>query len=432
MDEPGGPQAIQRQIERDFGFNFVVNVLDGACWSFGMSFISFTIILPLYVSHFTTNPILIGLIPFLASGGYLVPMLFTANAVERAPRKKFFPVNVGFFVERLPIFLLAPSAFFLALRQPQLALGSFFILLACHTIGAGAISVGWQDMVAKIFPVQRRGRALGVANFMGSATGILGAFIVPVLLQRYAFPNGFVLAFLAASFLIFLSWIALSLTREPAVPSTQPRRSQLDYLRSLPAVLRADHNFRLYLLTQVVSALSGMANGFLVVFTIRKWGLPDAYASGFSIALQVGLALTYLFFGPLADRRGHKLTMEICLILNVFSFALAVAAPGPAWFFVIFFLRGMVTAIAFVSGISIVYEFTGAENRPTYIGLANTLPGLVGAVAPLLGGWLAGALGYPPLFLTATLIGAVAWALLRFGVREPRASSPAVAGDANS
>ena len=44
----------------------------------------------------------------------------------------------------------------------------------------------------------------------------------------------------------------------------------------------------------------------------------------------------------------------------------------------------------FISGISIVYEFTGPENRPTYIGLANTIPGVAGSVAPLIGGWLAG------------------------------------------
>jgi MFS family permease len=110
---------------------------------------------------------------------------------------------------------------------------------------------------------------------------------------------------------------------------------------------------------------------------------------------------------------------------------LVIIAPSPWWFFLIFFLRGAVNAGTFVSGISIVYEFTDAENRPTYIGLANTIPGSVASVAPLLGGWLAGVLSYRAMFILSAIIGAVGWVSLRFAVREPRKtnSSTYVMGD---
>ena len=121
---------VQTEIERNFRWNFAVNTLDGASFWLGMSFISSTVILPLFVRHFTDNPLLIGLIPFLTTSGYLMPQLFTANLVERAPLKKYFPVNLGFFLERLPIFLLAPMTYLLAVSQPELALACFFILLA--------------------------------------------------------------------------------------------------------------------------------------------------------------------------------------------------------------------------------------------------------------------------------------------------------------
>ena len=97
MTENTANTAAQQAIEKDYRWNFLVNSLDGASFWLGMSFISNTIILPLFVSHFTSNPILIGLIPFLATGGVLIPQLFVANAVERAPLKKFFPVNIGLF-----------------------------------------------------------------------------------------------------------------------------------------------------------------------------------------------------------------------------------------------------------------------------------------------------------------------------------------------
>ena len=108
------------------------------------------------------------------------------------------------------------------------------------------------------------------------------------------------------------------------------------------------------------------------------------------------------------------------MALSVLSLVIAIVAPSPWWFFLIFFLRGAVNAGSFVSGISIVYEFTDAENRPTYIGLANTIPGVAGALAPLFGGWLAGALSYQAMFTLAAGIGVVSWGLLRFAVAEPR------------
>src|SRR6187200_3101250 len=69
MEATASSSTVQQQIERNYRWNFLVNSLDGATFWFGMSFISSTVILPLYVSHFTTNPLLIGLIPFLATAG---------------------------------------------------------------------------------------------------------------------------------------------------------------------------------------------------------------------------------------------------------------------------------------------------------------------------------------------------------------------------
>ena len=411
---------IDPRIEQDYRWNFAVNMLDGASFWFGSSFMSSAIILPLYISHFTQNPVLIGLIPFLSTAGYLVPQLFVANVVERAPRKKFFPVNLGFFLQRVPILLLAPTAYFLASHNPTGALIVFLSLYAWHTFGSGLQIVGWQDMIAKIFPADRRGRFFGITNFIGNGAGVLGALAVPYILERYPFPTGYVIAFAIAAALITLSWVFLSQTREPAVASTKPAVSQLDYLRSLPEVLRRDRNFRQYLITQIVFSVSMMASGFLAVYAVQHWALPESAAGGFTVAMQIGLALANLFFGFFADRYGHKLSLVIGLSISVLSLVLAVAAPDPIWFLPIFFLRGAVNAATFVSGISIVYEFTDEQSRATYIGLANTLPGIIGALAPLVGGWLASAVSYQSMFVVSAVIGALSVVLLHFSVRDPR------------
>ena len=250
-------------------------------------------------------------------------------------------------------------------------------------------------------------------------TGILGALAVPLILERFAFPMGYVIAF-AAAVMVFFSWVFLSLAREPALPSSKPHVSQMDYLRTLPDILRRDINFRMYLLTHTVFSLSGISTGFLAVYAIKTWAVPDAVGSGFTVALQVGLALANLLLGFLADRKGHKFSLEIALALSVLLVVMAILAPNPYWFFPIFFLRGAVQAGTFISGMSIVYEFTNAEDRATYIGLSNTIPGIAGGIAPLIGGWLAGTISYQAMFVFSAAIGIASWALLRFAVREPR------------
>jgi hypothetical protein len=72
--EPIAP-STQQEIERNYRWNFAVNSLDGASFWFGMSFFSSTIIIPLFVSHFTDNPLVFGLIPFLGWAGVLIPSL---------------------------------------------------------------------------------------------------------------------------------------------------------------------------------------------------------------------------------------------------------------------------------------------------------------------------------------------------------------------
>jgi MFS family permease len=410
---------LEREVERNFRWNAVVNLLDGSFFWFGSSFIAPQTILPLYISYFTDNKLAIGLLSMIASTGWLLPQLFTANWVQRLPRKKVGVVNVGFFTERLPALLLAPAAL-LAVRTPTLALVVFFILIAWHTMGAGAVAVSWQDMLAKVIPLDRRGRFVGITNFGGTATGALGALAVAWLLDHYEFPLGYVLSFAAAGILILISWAFLALTREPAQVSQEPEISQREFWRRLPAVLRADSNFQRYLFSRIFLNLGGMAVGFLTVYAVQHWQLSDGQAGGFTISMLVGQALSNPLFGMLSDRKGHKLTLEVSALLGGLAVGLASLAPAPIWFHIVFALVGASTAGFFLSGMMIAFEFSASEVRPTYIGLNNTVSGVAAGVAPLIGGWLAGVIGYRVLFVVAFVVELAGIALLRWFVREPR------------
>ncbi len=413
--------AYQQEIERNYRWNFVVNVLDGTFFWFGMSFVTGSTVIPVYASRLTDSPVLIGLITAMASSGWFLPQLFTANSVERLPRKKPYIVAAGLFAERFPFLPLAISTFLFAISQPKVALALLLLFYAWHCFGSGLLATAWEDMIAKIIPLDRRGRFFGLANFGGAALGILGAQVTTLILARYTFPNNFALCMALAFVVMFISWIFLALTREPARPPGKERISHGEYWRRLPRLLRSDRNFSRYLLSRAFMGLGRMASiGLATVYAVERWQLPDQQAGIFTMILLITQTVFNLIFGYVGDRRGHKVSLEVGLLAWCMSMMIALLAPTPAWFYLIFAATGAATAAELVGGLMILLEFGGPDDRPTYVGLGNTTTGIFSAMAPLLGGWIASMVGYPVLFAISLLLTLVALALLRWAVREPR------------
>lgn len=402
----------------NYRHNLVVNIIDVTFFFLAYAFISTSTILPLFVSHLTDNKLWIGLIGMIAATGFFLPQLFTANWVERTPVKRDIVVKVGFFTERLPVFFL-PFAALVATFNPLLSLALFFILFGWHNFGAGATAVAWQDMVAKIFPIDRRGLFMGLGSFGGAATGVVGATIAAFLLDRYAFPLGYALSFSLAGFFTFLSWFFLRMTREE--PSAKPSQttSNKEYFRKLPGIIQRDHNFRWFLISQVLLNFGGMAWGFLAVFSVDRWQLSDGYVGTFSTALLIGQAIGNLIFGMLGDRKGYWIVIVGGSLISFITLLLPLIVTSPVWFYLVFGLRGLSLGAGFMT-LLIVMEFCAPDVRPTYIGISNTTLGVVGIFAPIIGGLLAQQAGYEPLFIVAAILTAIGLLFFAFTVHEPR------------
>jgi hypothetical protein len=86
---------------KNFPFNFFVNVIDGGFFGLALGFASFSTVIPLFVSTLTDSAILIGLIPAIHVVGWQLPQLFTAHRV--AQQKRYKPMVMFFTIhERLP------------------------------------------------------------------------------------------------------------------------------------------------------------------------------------------------------------------------------------------------------------------------------------------------------------------------------------------
>lgn len=415
-------EELAGEVRRNYRWNFGFNLMDGVWFWFGISFLSSTTIVPLFITKLTPNPFYIGLAATIAQGAWFLPQLFTANVIERLPRKKAVAVNLGLFAERLPMWIIvlaAPAA----LVSPVLALVLFFLGYAWHGLGAGVVAPSWQELIARCFPVAVRGRFMGVTLFLGAAVGILSALTATRLLNHYPFPLNFTYIFTLAAVGVTLSWMFLAGTREPVRAARVPRRSSREFFAALPALVQKDPNFRRYLSARLLLVLGGMGTAFVTVAAVERFQIPDGRVGIYTAELLLGQTAANLVFGLLADRRGHKLSLELGALASVIAFLVAWLAPSAAWYDLVFFGMGITSGAIVVSGILIVLEFAPHDRRPTYAGMANTAVGAVSLVGPLAGAWLAG-ISYNLLFAISAMFYLAAWAAMRWGVAEPRWGPP--------
>jgi len=418
---PISEEEFNTEVEKNLRWNYAVNFLDGATFWFGLSFMSASTILPLFITKLTDNPFWIALLAMIAQASWYLPQLFVAAATERQPRKKVLVVNVGFFTERLPIWLMPISALVAAWNIP-LAIFLFFLGFASHGIGAGAVAPAWTDMLARIIPVSRRASFFGITSFIGTGLGTAGAVLSGWLLITFPFPLNFFYVFLMAAISITVSWGFIALTREPAPVIHPPEEegvvAQLGWAK-VQVILKGDDNFRRFLSARLLGTMAAMGAGFLTVAAIRQWDVSDGLVGWFTAALLLGQTVGNLIAGFTADHYGHRITLVVGLLFTAAGYLLAILSPAAEWYLAVFFVLGVGAGINIVSGILSVLEFTTVRHRPTYIGLSNTTAGLGSVVAPLIGGLVA-SWSYTALFALSALIGLAAVYVLATQVAEPR------------
>lgn len=413
-------QHFERQVQANLGWNFTVNLIDIAFITFSMNLVSQTTIMPVLVSELTSSKVAIGMISAIYSLGFLLPQLLTANLAERMPRKKPFAMLLGGVGERGPYLLIGLVILWLGVPVPGLTLVLFFLLLATSAASSGTATPAWFDMIAKVIPVYRRGLWFGLSQSIGALLGIAGGALSGRILAQWAFPRNYGFSFLLAFAFAVLSWGGLALTREPASLSVKPRVSLSHYLRQLPAVLRRDHNYLRFLVSRSVANLGTMAIGFFIVYG-KEHVLDSIEQVGTLTAILVGSqAVMNLLWGLVGDRRGHKLVLCSAAVMMAITAATAMLVSSVMGLWVVFALLGIAMSADSVSGMNITLEFCAPEDRPTYIGLTNTLLAPARTLAPILGGWLATWAGYRGMFLVALLVSLAGAALLALWVREPR------------
>ena len=423
MSDPAQAEGIIARYARR---NFIFNMLDGTAYIFGVSMVSRYTVLPLLVSQLSSERWLQGVLPALTYAGWMLPALFTVPFVTSLPRRKPM-IMLATLGERLPFLLLGLLLLFRSDLSPTTLLVIFFSLYAVQTFSGGVAMTAWQDFIARLIPARLWGTFFGLQFGLGGALGVAGAAVATATLASQPFPRNFgILALICFSAQV-VSYLFLSSTIEPP-QSTAPRQPLAAFLGSIAPLLRRNAMFRRYLFCRAAIALGLTGHSFLTAAAIERF-----HSSAGDIGLFTGVllgvqAVAHLGFGALADRWGHKQVLELSTALGMLALLLAYLAPDANWFVAIFALVGAAQAGYQLSGFTLVFSFSTAAERPTYIGVANTALMPVAAFGPLLAGWLAEVTSYGALFVALLGVGLLGLLGLHWRVVAPVRPAPSGGG----
>ena len=400
--------------------NFVAFMGDSIGFSVGMTFASMTTVMPQLIERFTDSEVVVGLILSASSGAWLLPQLIYANLLTNKRRKKPYLVLGG--VIGRPLYLAYAVALGLGLyHHPALALFLLFAVQILFLAADGLSAVAWFDIVSKAIPDVRRGRLFGGAQFIGGLLSIGAGVVIAALLGEDgpSFPQNYAVILVLASLCLLLGFFALVFLVEPDEPVQESRPAWRDYFPQLLSTLRQDRAFARVILVRLLSGFDTLALSFYILFATQELELPPETIGLFTAAQTAGRILASIGMGALAERAGSHRVMQVAtgigLTAPVLSLALLlVDAPGDATTAAVFALVFVVIGVTMGSGMLGYFNYTleiaPAGQRPTYIGLLNTISGVL-VVLPTIGGGLLRISSYGVLFALTAAILIVAHAL---------------------
>ncbi len=410
---------IEAYVQKHLRFNFTIGMLDGGFFGLGMGFASFSAIVPLFVHHFTESAVLIGLVPAIHNLGWQLPQLLMAGWLGRVER--FKPLTLLMTInERLPFLGLALVALLSSRWASSTVLIATFLMLVWQGCGAGLAANPWTSLVSKVIPPELLGTFLGTQSAAFNGFAGIAAIIAGIILDRVARPLNFSVCFTLTFIAMAFSFFFLSMTREAKIVPPATRHGEALWDKSL-AILRSDRNFVAFLAVRVLSQFGGMAFAFYIIYAVQQYNMSDPAAGIMVAILLIGQVVLSPVMGRLGDRWSYRAVMTIGAVGAALSSILAWQATSVEWFYPIFLLEAVAVIAIWTIPVAMSVSFAhNVDERPLYIGLANTLPAPATILAPVLGGWLADLAGYHATFVLSALFAVCMAATLWFAVRDPR------------
>ena len=362
-------------------------------------------------------------IGLLASAGGLASVLAFipgALAAGRVRTRKPLILITGGGIARLAILGLAflPG---IPVGGTAVIFGIFGLRFTTTLMGSFG-APAWTTFAADLVPQGMRGRYFAARNAIISLIGA-GASAAAGVIIRSLDPRspdgllGYRMSFTIAFAVGVVSTICFS--RIPEAPARIGSRISRR-ARDVIALVRRNPAFTWLAVSSGLwgLALNAAAPYFNVYLVTQLGGNAQVVGIGSGIAALTGLA-GLLVFGRMADSRGNRKVLVLTGLVIPFMPTLWVFVRVPWHTFITNIPSGFFWAGYTLASFNLLLEMSPPEDREAGVALYQTVVAVSAVVGPLLGGWLAGLLGYVPLFVISGA-GRLAATLLFIALIRPK------------
>jgi MFS family permease len=409
-------EAYNRQIEKNYKWNFLWFTIDNMMFFFIFMGLSPYTVLPFYLKHFTSSNILIALIPAIHILGFALPQILMARFLKKTEERKKY-LFLAASVQRLGILgMLA-----LVILQPILQISSnwtvlfFFLTLTVQNVASGFYVPTWLDFLGKSIPT-RRGLLFGISNFFGGLLGLGIGWLLSYLLDRFpyyqAIPWIVGIAFAAS----LVSLLAIWLWRETLPPKHVSEAVQKTSSRK---TILADSNFIKYMVWRGLMVMLDIATPFYALSALQRLKLADSQIGIFTVMLSVSETVLNPLWGWMGDHKGFYNIVVISAIAGSVAAFLAAIAPSLVIYYLVFLLAGAMISGLQISNFNIVFEFSPSNLVPMYTAVSQMALSPLSGVIPVLGGFIADKFGYLSDFWLAGGVGIISLAGMLMTVKNP-------------
>ena len=388
--------------------NYRLGIWNGWLVSVGDGFLSVTVVLAGFAARLGASNAVIGLLPAIAMGGWMLPQILVAARVRALPYK--LPVYRSAALIRAMSYVAMVLVAALLAGNPSLCLTLFVLAMTINALASGVSGLPFLEVCSKIIPVSRRTAFFGTRNLVGGLPAFgAGLAVRWILASGLAFPYDYALIFGLATLFYVVAYALFGRVDEP--PDTpQPPSSMAQELRQIPATLKADPHFRAFLTVRLTLAFATLADPFYAVYALRELNVPASQLGVFLLALAGAAPLSNVVWRRVAERKGSRRIIRYSAAAACLAPILAMSlGRGSAGAYLLVFVALSVAAQGFNLGhTNHLLNIAPPEQRSRYIGSLNTLVGLA-LFAPVAGGVLADHAGYRAVFWVSAALFAAAW-----------------------
>jgi MFS family permease len=418
-----------KNSESEVKRSFALGVFNGAIFNLAESLIDPPLVLTWFASQLTSSNLLAGLVSPLGNAGWFLPQIFVSARIQRMERK--MPSYTLAAVIRTIVWILLAVAVWIV-DDPQILLISFFVLYSIARLTSGLAGLTFFDVVAKTIPARRRGSFFSWRQLLGGLLGLGGGWIVKTVLNHPAlpFPDGHALLFSLYCVVIVPGLASFIIIREPSRKVVNAPVKISEQLRRAGQLLRKNRVYRRHLSARTAMILAGIVLPFYGIYAKDVLGAPEGMV-GIYVTTRIAAQMLFnLPWGRLSDRYGNRLAMQLLSLGSGATVLLALILIATVEFLhlqgtwlpylalPLFFLDGAIRPAQVLSGSNFLLELVPEDERPLYLGLSNTLMGIVVLVSGM-GGAVVDLFGFTGLFATSLVLYLLGY-VFAAGLPEPR------------